>query len=772
MKIGQPLRRAEDVRFLSGKGLYVDDIVCPNALFCVLVRSPYPHATIIKIEKATAANVPGVLAVFTHDDLDNDGVGLIQPSATLSGRNGKTCYVPPRRLLAKDKVVHIGEAVAMVVAETLEKALDAAEIVKVDYLELPANTETELALKEKTPRIWSDAPSNLCLDWETGNAAAVDAAFANAAHVTEICGLVNNRIAATSIEGRAALGQFDRSSQKYTLYVTCPFVHNLRCQLATEVLNVPEANVRVVAPDVGGGFGMKNFAYPEYALVLWASGRLGCSIKWSESRSEAFISDDQARDHLTTGSLALDSKGSILGLRVSTIANFGAYVSGASPMLPTLANAAAATGAYDIPVAQLSVKGVFTNTVPVGSYRGVGRAEAIYLIERLVDKAAYEMNIDTAEMRRRNIIPAISMPYKNAFEFIVESGDFSRNLETALTNSDYIGFPERVAASRAQGKLRGIGISYYIDNSLGPGEEGADIIFEEDSSITILVGTFNNGQGLETTFRQIVSDHLGIPMEQIKFLQGDTELLPIGGGHGGSRSTEMGGSALKMAGDEVIRKGRLLAGHILEANISDIEFEDGKFKILGTDRYITLFEAANIGRDKLRRPQGLKGNLDTHARYKRKASAWPNGCHVAEVEVDPETGVTKVLRYTIVDDFGAIINPLVVSGMVQGGVAQGAGQALLEEIVYNSHDGQLATGSFMDYAVPRASDMCTLSMEFHEVPCESNLLGVKGCGEAGTIGAHPAIMNAVINALSEFGVTGLNCPATPQKVWRAIQSCL
>ena len=768
-RIGEPVRRVEDERFLTGRGRYVDDVRLAGEAVAVVVRSPHAHADVRGIDGAEAARAPGVLALFTHADLAADGIGPIPCAATIEGRDGRTCFVPRRWPLARGRVRHVGDPVAVVVAETEDRARDAADLVRIDYAPLPAVTDTARAGDADAPRLWDEAPGNVCVDWEAGDAAATEAAFAAAAHVTEIAGLVNNRLAVASLEGRAAAGEFDPATGRYTLHVTCAYVHNLRRQLAEQVLHVAEADLRVVAPDVGAGFGMKNYAYPEYALVLWAARRLGRPVRWTGGRGESFVSDDQARDHVSDARMAFDADGRILGLRVRTIATHGAYVAGSTPMLPTKANASAASGVYDVPAAHLEVRTVFTNKTPTGSYRGVGRAEAIYLIERLIDAAADDMGIDPAELRRRNLVPAAALPYTNPFGFTFDSGDFPAALEGALAAADYAGFAARRAASESRGMLRGIGVGCYIDDSLGPAEEGADVRFAEDDTVTLLLGAFDNGQGLPTTLRQIASDRLGVPLDRIGFEQGDTDRIAIGGGHGGSRSTEMGGSALRAAADRAIEKGRMVAAHVLEAAAADVEFADGRFVVAGTDRALGLFEAAAVARDPGRRPEGLDEDLDTHERYRRRASAWPNGCHVAEVEIDPETGAVSVTRYTAVDDFGIIVNPMIVRGMVQGGVAQGAGQALLEEVAHDRETGQPVTGSFMDYTLPRADDMCDLAISFNEIPTESNPLGVKGCGESGAVGAPPALVNAAVDALSARGVRRLDCPATPQRVWRALR---
>ena len=559
-RIGEPVRRVEDERFLTGRGRYVDDVRLAGEAVAVLVRSPHAHADVRGIDGAEAARAPGVLAVFTHADLAADGIGPIPCAATIEGRDGRTCFVPRRWPLARDRVRHAGDPVAVVVAETEDRARDAADLVRVDYAPLPSVTDTARAVDADAPRLWDEAPGNVCVDWEAGDAAATEAAFAAAAHVTEITGLVNNRLAVASLEGRAAAGEFDPATGRYTLHVTCAYVHNLRRQLAQQVLHVAEADLRVVAPDVGAGFGMKNYAYPEYALVLWAARRLGRPVRWTGGRGESFVSDDQARDHVSDARMAFDADGRILGLRVRTIATHGAYVAGSTPMLPTKANASAASGVYDIPAAHLEVKTVFTNKTPTGSYRGVGRSEAIYLVERLLDAAADDMGIDPAELRRRNLVPAAALPYTNPFGFTFDSGDFPAALEGALAAADYAGFAARRADSESRGMLRGIGVGCYIDDSLGPAEEGADVRFAEDDTVTLLLGAFDNGQGLPTTLRQIASDRLGVPLDRIGFAQGDTDRIAIGGGHGGSRSTEMGGSALRAATDRAIEKGRMDAG--------------------------------------------------------------------------------------------------------------------------------------------------------------------------------------------------------------------
>lgn len=765
--IGKSVLRVEDERFLTGRGRYLDDIQFDGQALAHLVRSPYPHADIVSIDRTEAEKAPGVLAVITGADLAAEGIGAIPCSLRVQNRDGTWSDPPPRPLLAESTVRHVGEEVVLVVAETRDQARDASELVAIQYEPRPANVDPARALDAETPRVWEQAPDNVCIDWEDGDREAVDVAFASAAHVTSI-ELLNNRLTAASMEPRGAIGLYDSGSGRFSLHATAQYVHLLQQQLAEWVFKIPTEQIRVIATDMGGGFGMKNFPYPEYGLVLWAARHLGRPVRWMEDRSEAFLADNQARDQVTSAALAFDRDHRAVALRVETIANFGAYVGSRMPSLPTTENAASATGIYALTTAVSSVKCVYTNTVTIGSYRGVGRSEAIYVIERLMHKAAGELGVDSADLRRRNMVPAVAMPYTTPFDWTFDSGDFARNLDDALDGADAAGFAARQAESVARGKLRGLGIGCYIDNSSGPGEEGADIRFEEDESVTILVGTFSNGQGLETTFRQLVSDHLEVAFDRIRFVQGDTDQVVFGGGHGGSRSTEMGGSALRHAADRVIEKGRMVAAHAFEVAEADIEFARGRFIVAGTDRALTLGEVAEIARDPVRLPDGLDESLDTHQQYVRQNASWPNGCHVCEVEIDPETGFLQIARYTVVDDFGVIINPMIVTGMVHGGVTQGIGQALYEDLVIDRETGQVTSGSFMDYAVAKADDLCNISVSFNEIPCRTNPVGVKGCGEAGTVGAHPAAMNAVVDALSRYGVTHLECPATPQRVWRAI----
>ena len=767
--IGEPVLRVEDERFLIGEGQFLDDIQVEGQAFAYLMRSPHPHAGIISIDCKEASRAPGVLVVATAADLAAEDIGAIPCSLRVQNRDGTWSDPPPRPLLADGTVRHVGEEIALVVAETREQARDAAELISIQYDPMPANVDPARALAADTPRVWPVAPDNVCIDWEGGDRAAVEKAFASAAHVTSI-ELINNRLTAASMEPRGAIGLYDTESERFTLHATCQYVHLLQQQLAEWVFKIPADRIRVIATDMGGGFGMKNFPYPEYGLVLWAARRVGRSVRWVEDRSEAFLADNQARDQVTSAALAFDANHRTVALHVETIANFGAYVGSRMPSLPTTENAASATGAYAIPAAVSAVKCVYTNTVTIGSYRGVGRSEAIYVIERLMDRAAGELGLDPADLRRRNLVPADAMPYTTPFGWTFDSGDFARNLDDAQAAADVSGFAARRSQSEAHGRLRGFGIGYYIDNSSGPGEEGADIRFEEDRSVTILVGTFSNGQGLETTFRQLVSDRLGVAFDRIHFVQGDTDQVAFGGGHGGSRSTEMGGSALDHAAVRVIEKGRLVAAQALEVAEADIEFVRGRFVVAGTDRSLDLVEAAEIARDPARRPEELDESLDTHQQYVRQDASWPNGCHICEVEIDRDTGVVEIAHYTVVDDFGVVVNPLIVEGQVHGGIAQGLGQAMFEHTVYDDVSGQLLSASFMDYCMPRAGDLPAIDLSRNETPCTTNALGAKGCGEAGAIGAPPAAINAIIDAMAETGIDAFDMPATPQRVWQALQS--
>ncbi len=765
--IGQPVRRSEDVRFITGHGQYTDDITLPELLHAVMVRSPHAHARILNIDTAAALAMPGVRGVFTHDDIQAMGAGTMPCIAALPGRSGKPPAKTPKALLAGDRVRFVGEAIAMVVAETAGQARDAAEQVMVDYDPLPAAGTVEAAGSSEA--IWDGAPGNLAFDWEDGDEAAVAAAFASAAHRVALP-LVQNRIVANPMEPRAAIGSFDPAEAKFTLRTSSQGPVTMRNVIADALLKVPHEKLRVLTPDVGGGFGMKMFTYPEQTLVLFAAKALGVPVKWTGERAEAFLTDAAGRDMQSLAELALDAEGRILALRFTGTANFGGYLSQYAPFIPTAGGARVFGGVYRVPATYARVKCYFTNTAPVDAYRGAGRPEAAYFMERIMDLAAKACGVDALEIRRRNLVPAAAMPFQNWKGFTIDSGDFPALLQLAAERADWAGFAARKAQSKTAGKLRGRGVAYYVEITGGNPREAASIKFTPNGAVEVTVGTLSNGQGHETAFAQIVAEALGVPFESITIRQGDSDDAVKGGGTGGSRSLQMAGAAILTTAEQVIDKGKRAAAHLLEAAAGDIEFAvrdgAGAFRIAGTDRAMSIGEVALRARGV---GEGFGEGLDTLASAKAEAGTFPNGCHICEVEIDPDTGVTRVVRYTVVDDFGKVVNPLLVAGQVHGGVAQGLGQALMENCVYDAASGQLVTGSFMDYAMPRADDMPPIDFSFTEAhPCTTNPLGVKGCGEAGTVGAMPALISAIADALKDHGVTHIDMPATPEKVWRAI----
>ena len=780
--IGAPVRRREDRRFLTGRGTYTEDINRPNQTHVHILRSPYAHAHIRGIDAATALQAPGVVTVFTGADMAADSVNSLPCGWLIHSKDGSPMKEPPHFPIARDKARYVGDPVAVVIAETREQAKDAAELIEVDYEELPAVVSLRQAVDGGAAQVHHEVPGNLCYDWHLGDAAAVDAAFAQAAHVTKL-DLVNNRLVPNAMEPRAALGEYDQATGEHTLTTTSQNPHVIRLLMGAFVLGIPEHKLRVVAPDVGGGFGSKIFHYGEEAIVTWAARKIGRPVKWTAERSESFLSDAHGRDHLTHAELALDQNGTFLGLRVSTMANMGAYLSTFSTSIPTYLYATLLAGQYKTPAIYAEVKALFTNTAPVDAYRGAGRPEACYLIERLVETAAREMGIDRTEIRRRNFVPREAMPYQTPVALQYDTGDFAKNLDMALPAVDYASFAQRKAESAKRGKLRGIGFATYIEacgiapsnvaGALGARAglyESAEVRFHPTGSVTVFTGSHSHGQGHETTFAQIVAERFGIPIENVEIVHGDTAKVPFGMGTYGSRSLAVGGSALVKAMDKVERKARKIAAHLMEAAETDIEVKDGRFTVAGTDKSVGIGDISLAAYVPHNFPlDELEPGLDEQAFYDPKNFTYPNGCHVCEVEVDRETGVTEVVAFTAVDDFGRIINPLIVEGQVHGGIVQGIGQALYENCVYDEETGQLITGSYMDYCMPRADDVPSFTVSYHEdAPCTHNPLGVKGCGEAGTIGASAAVMNAVIDALAEHGVAHMDMPATPEKVWRAI----
>jgi carbon-monoxide dehydrogenase large subunit len=765
--MGQAVRRVEDKRFVTGTGRYTDDVNLPRQAYAAILRSPHAHARIVRIDGAAAKAAPGVLGVYTHDDMAQDGWGTIDCAAPVPNKDGSRAKLPPHHSLAKDKVRHVGDGVAFVVAETLAQAKDALDLIEVEYETLPAATDLATAMDPGQPLVWDDAPANLCLDWEIGDEKATQAALAKAKHVIEL-ELVNNRIVVNSMEPRGALGLYEPGEEQWSLWSSTQGSHFVRKLLSSQIAT-PENRIRVVTPDVGGGFGMKLFLYPEHGMVLFAAKRLGRPVKWTGERSDAFVTDTHGRDNLTKARLALDENGVFLGLRVDTIANLGAYISNYGPFIPTLAGTAMLTGVYKTPAIYCSVKSVFTHTVPVDAYRGAGRPESAYIVERLVDHAARKLGLTPAEIRKRNFIRPEDMPFRTVLGRTYDSGDFARNLGDALKAVDAAGFAQRKAASRARGKLRGLGLATYIEECGGGFDEVAEVRFDGSGAATLLVGTQSSGQGHQTAYAQLLADKLGLEMDEVRVVQGDTETMSFGRGTGGSRSLPVAGVAVERAAEKLIEKGRRIAAHRLEAAEADIEFAEGKFRIAGTDRSVPIQRIAKAAFNPLELPPGLEPGFAEKVHFLPADSTYPNGCHVCEVEIDPETGDIALLRFLVVDDFGKVVNPLLLAGQVMGGVAQGIGQAVLEGCVYDNETGQLLTASFNDYAMPRADDVPPVEFSYNVVPCRTNPLGIKGAGEAGAIGAPPAVINAIVDALAEFGVEHIDMPATPERIWRAVQ---
>jgi carbon-monoxide dehydrogenase large subunit len=757
--IGDSPRRREDARFITGRGAYVDDLPFEGLTRAVFVRSPHAHARLRSIDTTAAQRAPGVLAVLTAADVAADGLKALRPYAEANVQTGERFLFDEQPLLAADKVRFMGETVAMVVAETLAQALDSAELVEIDYEALPAVTTAQAAVAAGAPLLSSDVPGNVCMDWRTGDAAGTEAAFARAAHVVTL-ELDNHRVTTNPIEPRGSVGTFDPAGGRYTLHISSQNIHINRNH-AARCLGVEPASVRFIAPDVGGGFGAKNFIYAEHVLVAWAARKVGRPVKWVATRSEVFVADHPSRDMQATASLALDASGKFLALKVASLANVGGYLAGVGGGVPTYQYLHLQGTVYRLPSIALHVRVVLTNTTPIGVMRGPGFAETVNILERLIDAAALQCGVDRAELRRRNMVPAHEMPMTNAFGFEVDSGAFPETLALALARADAAGFAARRKESEARGLKRGLGFAYHIKGTGGSPEENVDIRFETDGTVSLITGTQHIGQGHETTFPQILAHRLGVPNEKITLRQGDTDLIATGGGHGSSRATYMGGTAMWRASDEIIRKGTALAADMLEASEADLRFEDGSFVVSGTDRAVGLIEVAAFGRD--------KGNpLDTYHFWKREHLTFPNGTHVVEVEVDPETGRVTLERYTGVDDYGVLVNPMVVAGQAHGAMAQGIGQALLEHSTYDPKSGQMVAGTFMDYAMPRADDLPSFDLGFNNTRCTTNPLGVKGCGEAGAIAAFPAIANAILDALAPLGVRNFDGPATPGRIWQAM----
>jgi aerobic carbon-monoxide dehydrogenase large subunit len=766
--VGQPVRRFEDLTLITGQGRYTDDIQLPRMVHAFVMRSPLAHARLRSIDTQAARAMPGVLLVLTGADVTAEGLGELPCLIPLQNRDGSTRRDTPRPVLAVDKVRHVGQPVALVVAETLAQARDAAEAIVVDYEELPAVVDARAAAEPGAPQLFDGVANNVVFDWDNDmcDAAATEAAFARAARVVTL-EIVNNRLVANAMEPRNAIGDYDEATDRPVLHTATQGSHFVRDPLAESVLKLPKEKVRLVTPpNVGGAFGMKAFLYPEQALVVWAASKLKRPVRWQGDRSEGFVSDNQGRDHLTRAELALDDSGRFLGLRVSTIANLGAYLTQMGPFIPTRSTDLL-SGLYTTPAIAINVKGVCTNTVPVCAYRGAGRPEASYVIERLVDAAARETGMTPDAIRRINLIPPSALPYVSATKLAIDSGEFERVMDLAMEKSDWAGFAARRAITEQRGKLRGIGMATYTERCGGGFAETASIEFK-DGRVELVMGNQEYGTGLTTSYKQLVSDRLGIDADRIAVIMGDTDRSPRGL-TGGSRALPVAGSALHEASLKIIDKGQKIAAHVLEASAADIEFDDGAFRIAGTDRAIDILALAALARDPARLPPGIEPGLDTTQVQTPAGNTFPNGCHIVEVEIDPDSGVVSVDRYTIVDDFGAVINPIMLEGQVHGGVVQGIGQALHEHTVYDESNGQLLSGTFSDYKMPRAHDVPFFSFSTHNVRCKANPLGIKGAGEAGAVGAPPAVINAVVDALHRRnGTRHIDMPATPDRVWKAL----
>ena len=764
--VGQPVSRKEDPMLLRGEGRYSDDLSLPGQAHAVVVRSRHAHGRLAALDLEAARAMPGVLGIFTAAELDAGGIGAM-PAAANKNRDGSTAPKPHQRPFTNDVVRYVGDPVALVVAETAKEARDAAEAVLLDVDPLPAVTSGKDAVAPGAPLVHADVPGNVALDFHYGDTAAVTAAFAGAAHVTRLS-LSNSRIVVAPMEPRSALAEWDAEAERWTLRVGCQGVFGFRATLAG-VMGIPKEKLRVLTGNVGGSFGMKASCYPEYPALLHAARALGRPVKWTDERSESFLSDSHGRAHDVEAELALDATGRFLAVRITVVGNLGAYLSNATVIPATSNTVKNVIGVYRTPLVEVSSRCVFTNTTPVGAYRGAGRPEGNYYMERLVDAAAREMGIDQVELRRRNHIQPDQMPYAAPSGMKYDSGDFPALLDDALAQADWDGFPARRTESARAGRLRGRGIGQYLEVTAPPQKEMGGIRFNDDGTVTIVTGTLDYGQGHATPFAQVLAANLGVPFEAIRLVQGDSDLLVAGGGTGGSKSIMASGAAIVEASALVVERGRKIAAHVLEAAVPDVEFERGRFVIAGTDRGIGIMDLAAKLRDGMPLPADVPGTLDVTHVHDESPSAFPNGCHVAEVEVDPDTGSVSVVRYVMVNDFGVLINPMLVEGQTHGGVVQGIGQALMERVSYDE-DGQLQAGSFMDYALPHAADTPAFTFGSHPVPARTNTLGAKGCGEAGCAGSLPAVMNALMDAMSQAGVQSVDMPATPERVWEALRA--
>jgi carbon-monoxide dehydrogenase large subunit len=768
--LGSATPRTEDLQLLRGRGRYVDDIVLQRQAHLYVLRSPHAAARIRSIDTKAAEAAPGVIAVFTGKDVEADKLGALCARVFRKRADGSQNFSTPYRLLALDRVRHVGDLVVAVIAETLADAKDAAELVEIDYDMLPSVTDTAQTLAPGAPNVWDESPGNACFVEHIGNEAATKAAFDGATHIVKHR-FVINRVAIATMEARTALGFYDQRDQRYTLHAGLQAPHLMRADLADQVFKLPANRFRVVSPDVGGGFGMKGSAFPEYALVLWAAQKTDRPVKWISERSESFVADHHARDNISEVALALDADGKFLALDVDTIANLGAYLASNGLHVP-VGNVGGLAGPYTTPHIHVKVTGVFSNTNPTCPYRGAGRPEASYCIERIIDIAAQQLGIDPIELRRRNMISPAAMPFKTGLVFTYDCGEFEKTMDMVLALGDLKGAKTRREAARKSGKLYGIGIASVIEVAGGPAaapfEEAMEIRFDTSGSATLLLGTHSHGQGHETAFRQLANHFLGLKPEQVSLIFGDTDKVFHGRGTFGSRSLSVGGAALQIAAQRIVEKGKQIAALLLEASALDIEFADGAFTVAGTDKSVDLTAVAKASYNLQRMPAGMEIGLDANAVFRPSAGTFPNGCHLCEVEIDRDTGVAEIVHYAVVDDVGTVVNPLLLKGQIHGGIAQGLGQALCENMAYDKESGQLLSGSFMDYCMPRASDFPSIEVASNVVPAKNNPLGIKGAGEAGCVGALPAVMNAINDALLPLGIKHFEMPATPERLWQAI----
>lgn len=778
--IGQRIHRKEDRRFITGEGRYVDDIALPGMAHAAVLRSPHAHAKITSIATGKALAMPGVLAIYTGADLAAATIGNLPVGWIVPHTKGGPMAQPPHPVLASERVRHVGDPVAFIVAESRAEAVSAMRAIAVDYERLPPVADLATALDPQAHQIWTEAPGNLCYDWEVGDQAATERAFAKAAHVTTVR-LINNRVHASPMETRGTIGHYDPASDRYTLYTSNQNPHVIRVLLSIATLKISEEKIRVVAPDVGGGFGMKIYHYAEEVLSVFAAHRLKRPVKWIADRTEAFICDTHARDHVTTVSLALDADGVVQGLKVDTIANMGAYLSTFAPAIPSFFYAYPMPGPYKVRNLHVRTRAAFTTTMPVDAYRGAGRPECTYVLERAMDAAAREMKIDRVEIRRRNLIPAEAFPYKTPLLWTYDVGEFHKLLDRACEVGAFAGIAERKAEALTRGRYRGLGFAFYMEAcGMGPSKllaregclggqfEVGQVRINPTGSVTVLTGSHTHGQGHETVYAQIVADTLGVDFETIEIVHGDTDRVAYGIGTYGSRSLAVGGSAMKISLDKVVEKGRKIAAHLLEADDRDIEFKHGRFTVAGTDRSKSFTEIAAAAYNPADYPlDKLEPGLEETTWFDPPDFTFPYGCHICEIEVDPETGKIDILALAAVDDFGNQVNPMIVEGQIHGGLAQGSGQALMEHCAFDPETGQLLSGSFMDYAMPRADDLPSMRIESLVTACRNNPLGVKGCGEAGAIAGPAALVSAVLDALSPLGVTSIDMPVTAEKVWRA-----